>query len=108
MKIVLGLGAYDAAQLQSFFDIPEGVELILLKPDGTAWARSGDEVEVVSFDGAQDALMECCQQIKKAWEDQMPAETQHLGHAAVGMWLFYWPTEERRLTWELVRQGRVD
>lgn len=93
----------------TFLDPDTADAIVALRGDGTGTElKHGWPVDVLTFDGAGDAMMECCFQIKKAWEQTVPDEKQHLGHAAVGMWLFYWPAKDLKMTWELVRQGRVD
>jgi hypothetical protein len=113
MKTVIGVGVSALEDFESFGEVVEAeidqaVAVIALQPDGDARElKSGDEISVYVFDGAEGALFECLEQIKLAWEESA-LENGHLGHAAAGMWLFYWIAPDLSSMRQLVRAGRVD
>lgn len=112
MHIVIGIGATALEDFDSFTRAREEIaaaDVVLGLDSGEIRDLKGDAlVTTYVLEGAENVLMECCAQIKAAWEETVDPEKNHLGHYAAGMWLFYWPGPDLRLTRELVNQGRCD
>lgn len=112
-KIIVGVGVSTVEDFAVFgplaADEVAGADIVVaLGRDGDARDLiGGDEVPVYVFDGGDSALFECCERIKLAWEAAKPKEG-HLGHAAVGMWLFYWFAPDLSPMHRLSSSGRVD
>lgn len=111
--IVVGIGVSSLEDFTCFGErvhdeVAAASAVIALSADGHAHdLRSGEPVSVYLFDGGEGALFECCEQIKRAWEDYAGADS-HLGHAAVGTFLFYWVAPDLASISALVRAGRVE
>lgn len=110
---VIGIGVGELEDFAAFGqevvdEVDRARAVIALRKDG--WAvdlLSGQETNVYIYDDPESALFDCAEQIKFAWEQNSP-EDGHLGHAAAGMWLFYWLAPDLSSMRQLVRAGRLD
>jgi hypothetical protein len=62
------------------------------------------DVTHVAVDTPEATLVECMDMIRSAWESANPDEA-HLGHAACGLWWFYWTDSKMRRVAELTVGG---
>jgi hypothetical protein len=112
MKIILGVGARDIndwAMLggnAAMDEVTAADIVIAINSDGAHNLLTGEECEVFVFDDPQSVLFDCCDKIKRAWEE-LHIDEQHLGHSAAAFWMYYWLAPDLSSMKMLVRSSRL-